>query len=308
MADSERLFIPDFKFIAQSIWELPPSYNSDKLDSISTRSPNLIIVFSWTSAQAKHVAKYTDQYRSLFPASRILVITTAIRDLCFRSSEKKQRSLQPAVNLIQSYGELNGVLVHCFSDGGSHKFIELSKAFHNQIGRKLPCSALCLDSTPGRPRFTNLCAAYRQTLPENKILSFAGMAVGAVVLCGYLVCYAGKAPVYTVVSRTRKELHSDMHRDPQVPTCYIYSKSDTLVNWKDVQDHADKSKSLAIPVESVCFSKSRHCRHTQENSELYWKSITNLWKQAVSHNSDEQSLQSDGLEVTTVSIPVTKLS
>jgi len=59
-----------------------------------------------------------------------------------------------------------------------------------------------LDSTPGKPHFTNLCADFKQTLPENKIISFAVMAVGGLVLCGYLVCYASKAPIYTVVNNS----------------------------------------------------------------------------------------------------------
>jgi hypothetical protein len=89
------------------------------------------------------------------------VIETSLKDLVIRSSAEKQQNLQRSIDVIIKSGLSNGnILIHYFSDGGSNKAVEFAEAYHARIGRKLPCQALCLDSTPGHPRYLNYAAAF----------------------------------------------------------------------------------------------------------------------------------------------------
>lgn len=49
----------------------------------SLKHPNLILPFSWTGAQQKHITKYTLGYFARFPSTPIMVITTSIKDLTY---------------------------------------------------------------------------------------------------------------------------------------------------------------------------------------------------------------------------------
>src|SRR5271170_5379261 len=75
-----------------------PKVSTGENGSASTPSlkhPNLILLFSWTGAQQKHITKYTSGYFARFPSTPIMVITTSINDLTYRTSSKKCRVLLP---------------------------------------------------------------------------------------------------------------------------------------------------------------------------------------------------------------------
>ncbi|PMD19336.1 hypothetical protein NA56DRAFT_575642 [Hyaloscypha hepaticicola] len=121
----------------------------ETFQSTYSTSPSLVLLFSWTGAQQRHISKYISGYAKLFPTSPVLVIETSLKDLVMRSSAEKQRNLQRTIDLMIKSGLSNGnILIHCFSDGGSNKAVEFAEAYHARIGHKLPCQALCLDSTP----------------------------------------------------------------------------------------------------------------------------------------------------------------
>jgi excinuclease UvrABC ATPase subunit len=106
----------------------------------------------------------------------------------------------------------------------------------------------------------------------------------------------------------RQQLASDQYWDPQVPRYSLFSKSDKLVNWKDVQDHADNAVANGTPAEVAYFNNSGYCRHTKENLELHWDSVITTLKRAAREQSDEKSLQSLDIETMTDVDPRARVS
>jgi hypothetical protein len=95
--------IPGFRLIAPTIWECIHPSTSDLSEDIS--APCLIILTTWTGAYGQHISKYVSEYATMFPTSRILVITTLAKDIVWRSSARKRERLRPAVEYILSiYG------------------------------------------------------------------------------------------------------------------------------------------------------------------------------------------------------------
>jgi hypothetical protein len=275
-------FISGFEHISHSLWQYSPQSQpfDDKNTLSPTNSPDLILLFSWTGAIGKHVSKYTETYQKLFPSTPILVITTSLKDLCFRSSINKQVRLAPIINHIQkTFGNLENILVHCFSEGGSNKAVEFAEAYHTFVGEKLPCMALCLDSTPGNPRFWNLCNAFKRSLPHNRIVRASGLVVGSVVLGGAWALYTVvKGREDNVISKTRQRLNDENFWSLDIPRAYLFSKSDDLIEWKDIKEHADDAAGRGVPTRQACFVKSAHCGHIKEDADEYWKVVMTTWE------------------------------
>ncbi|KAF1832676.1 hypothetical protein BDW02DRAFT_416091 [Decorospora gaudefroyi] len=281
--------IPDFKLIAPSIWEHAPPSASASVYTLSKgfETPSLILLCTWTGAQNRHIAKYTAEYQFLFPSTHIMVITTSAKDLCFRNSKRKQERMKPAVERISSYKYLNdqepnrGILLHVFSEGGSNKACELAEAYYNITTTRLPASALCFDSTPGHPRYLRLCNALNKSLPPVPVLRPTAMVLGSALLGCIWILYLGiKGPENNVISRTRRRLLDPIHFDSATPRCYLYSKSDALISWEDVCEHAEESMNAGMSVTKVLFENSGHVGHAREEPKRYWDAVIATWRKA----------------------------
>ncbi|CAN9107396.1 hypothetical protein CUC08_Gglean009899 [Alternaria sp. MG1] len=281
--------IPGFELIAPSIWELDPRSASvfPRLSSNDLTAPSLILLCTWTGAQNRYIAKYTAEYRVLFPSTRIMVITTSAKDLCFRNSARKQWRMRPAIECISNYQYLPeqtpgaGILLHVFSEGGSNKACELAEAHYRFTGMRLPVSAICLDSTPGHPRYLRLCEALNKSLPQIPVLRHIAILFASLVLGCIWMLYIGiKGFENNVISRTRRRIIDPTYFDPSAPRCYLYSKSDTLIAWQDVSEHVEETETAGIPVIDIPFETSEHVGHAKEDPLRYWDAVMTTWQQA----------------------------
>lgn len=282
-SSSQHTALPGFTLLAPTIWEKKPSCSFFKVSP--DEAPSLIIVLPWTGAHGRHVAKYTDVYETTYPSARILCITTSTKDICLRSSKKKQRVLQPAVERIHNHIEHHrgyaNILVHAFSEGGSNKAVELAEAYRKTTGVMLPCSALCLDSTPGHPHYRRLCNAIKKSLPPIPILNCTGIIVGSALLGGIWIVYkCFKGTKNNVISRTRSRLHDPEFWDLSAPRCYLYSKGDELIDWRDIREHMSEAVRLESPVLDVTFEDSAHCKHAAKDPDRYWSAVALTWKRS----------------------------
>jgi hypothetical protein len=253
-------------------------------------TPLLVLICSWTQAHSQHVDKYSEEYRHLFPLTPIMIIPTSIKDLCFRTSSQKARRLKPAVEWIHTYlssdksGSSGKILMHVFSEGGSHKACEVAEAYQSITGDKLPVSALYFDSTPGRPRYTRLCKAINNSLPPNPLLDHTKFILsGALVGCIWVLYCTFKDFDTNIITSTRARVIDPVYWDLSVPRCYLYSKADTLVSWRDIEDHAKQSAAKGITVTEKVFDQTQHVQHARlkENKDMYWGTIKNTWKDAL---------------------------
>lgn len=274
--------IPGFTSVAPSIWEFRPVLPfGPLLPSSALHAPSAIILFSWTGAQGRHISKYAMKYQSFFPTTPILVITTSAKDLCLRSSKRKQARLQPAVKQLSIYDDYSSILIHVFSEGGCNKAVEFAEAYHSYTGSRLPCTALCLDSTPGHPRYRRLCNALGKSLPPNPILKSTGLLLGSVFLGGVWVlfkCFFGTSN--NVISMTRGRIMDESVWDISAPRCYLYSPADELIDWRDIREHISEAAERGVPTLDVCFKDSAHCKHAAEDPDWYWNSVMLTWRQS----------------------------
>lgn len=264
---------PGFNRISSSVWEYSPA--SPLCTSGKLSLPGLIILFPWTNGKPRHIQKYICGYTQLFPQSSIIVVTTTLTDLVFRRSSQKQKALQTTIShIIEQYSETT-ILAHCFSEGGSNKAVEFSEAYLDRAGSRLPVASLVLDSTPGCARFSNLCNAFNNTLPDIAVVRLLGFPFAATVI-GFLALF-GKENA--VISRTRRRLNDAQSWElKNMSRTYVYSKTDALISFEDVEEHAEESASVGIAVQKVRFEASSHCNHIKEGEEKYWKAVMDCWE------------------------------
>jgi hypothetical protein len=262
-----------FSSIIPSVWEYSPTSQLSSPEKSS--SPELILLFSWTNGQSRHIEKYTRGYTKLFPQSSIILVTTTLTDLVFRSSSQKQKALQPAISHVIERYPGTKILAHCFSEGGSNKAVEFSEAFLSRSGSRLPVSALVLDSTPGCARFSNLCNAFKNTLPDIAVIRLFGLMFAAVVI-GFLALFGREN---AVVSQTRRRLNDAQSWNlKHMSRSYVYSKADALISFEDVEKHAKESANDGIMVQKVRFDTSSHCSHMKEDEVKYWEAVKKCWE------------------------------
>jgi hypothetical protein len=257
------------------------SVNSfESWQSTSFNSPSLILLFSWTGAQERHVSKYVKGYAKLFPTSPVIVIGTTLKDLVIRSSAEKQRNLQATIDIIINSGLCRGnILVHCFSDGGSNKAVEFAEAYHTRTGAKLPCRALCLDSTPGHPRYLNYAFAFQKSLPQNTIVRYFGLLLGMLILAIFWFAHYVLIGVdNNVITKTRRRLEDERFWSPgTTPRVYLFSERDRLIFWGDVERHGVEAMRRGVRTTLVRFRASGHCNHVKEDEGKYWRAVREVW-------------------------------
>jgi hypothetical protein len=275
----DSLSAQDFYIQAPSIWIRHPKLFSPT-SSVSFRrssiqnTPSLILLFSWTSALPRPISKYTTDYIDMFPNTPMMAITTTLSDLAFKSDRYEQSVLAPAVDYITSRHLDSNMHIHCFSEGGSHKAIQLAKAYLSKTGHKLPITSLCLDSTPGDHQYHRIARAFKLSLPPNCLLRTLGL-IFAYLMLTFLWCfYAINGPKKNLMTRIRRGLEDQRLWETQrIRRCYLYSENDTLIKYQDVERHARKAQRKGVDVSTVRFQHSEHCYHIREDREKYWAAV-----------------------------------
>ncbi|OMP84217.1 Transmembrane protein 53 [Diplodia seriata] len=259
--------------------------------SSGTDTPSLILVCSWMDALPRHVAKYTTYYRTLYPASPILLVTSATADFFFNTSSRQRRELAPALAAIRSYvpappttnstaanGCGGGLLVHALSNGGCGHLAMLSAQYrHLTNGAPLPARSIIYDSAPGRSRFAQGLAAMSLSLPPSPFIRLPLQLVLAVllVLCFHVPPLFG---VRTAATSMRDVLNDAAYVCAEAPRLYVYSSADAVILAGDVEEHAEEARARGLRVERAVFEGSAHVGHMRMEPERYWELVATAWE------------------------------
>ncbi|KAF2634096.1 DUF829-domain-containing protein [Massarina eburnea CBS 473.64] len=235
----------------------------------------LILLFSWNAAAAKHIAKYTACYQKLFPTARIVLVRCFTADI-FRLATAHQR-LTPALDTVRDHVNAGGeVLVHSFSNGGGTQVVEFAKEW-KKSGVMLPMRAQIIDSAPGKGEWKRSHAAIVASLPRTWLWRLVGSALVHLVLTLTFIfdTLFGKENIMVTMCR---QLNSVELFDVRVPRVYLYSKTDEMVGWEEVEEHADEAEAVGRSVTTVKFETSAHAGHVREDEGKYWGAVMDAWK------------------------------
>lgn len=241
--------------------------------------PTTILFFAWLGALPRHFSKYITYYTDRYPNARILVITNSNADLIYRSYATQEKRLEPALQVVLADTNLDGrgrLLTHAFSNGGSNALANLLLAFHRRTGKPMPLRALILDSAPGRVHLRPLADAMRMSMPKQTYLRLPILIFVFSILAVLWVMHR----VFRLENAVDKLWR--LLNDPQLSLldakrCYVYSKSDKLVKWQDVEEHANDAERRGYHVTREEFHASEHVSHMKLDRVKYWSAVERVW-------------------------------
>jgi hypothetical protein len=266
----------DFESLTNTI-----SYHRQPSKKPSRNGPSLVILCTWMSANRKHIAKYTDQYRQQYPEADILVVESGVADMVYRSKQSQQHRLRPASDILLSHlsstAHERGAVLHMFSNGGAQCAVQLAAMLPPEV-RRHPFSSIILDSCPGTATYQRTVHAMSLSMPKSPVARILGPPILHLVLCFiFLALFVTGAE--DVITRIRKQLNDEDLFGHDVQRIYVYSKADQLVPWQDVKSHADDARRKGYAKTSeLIFGASAHCAHAMSHKDQYWETIGALLK------------------------------
>lgn len=245
-------------------------------------SPKLIILVTWMSAHPVHISKYILGYQTHFPTSPILLVRSSPPDLFYRRTQTQRGRVSPAIAAILSCCTTTDVepelLLHIFSNGGSHQTRNLLRAYREMTSNVMPSHITILDSCPGRGTFKQSVLALSSALPSAPPLRFFLLVIIYVVISVYWIIFIPLG-IPDPIERIRQALNDKRLMGRELRRCYIYSEADPMVAWHDIEAHAQDATKRGFVVRSEKFEGSGHCAHVRVAGGLrYWAIVKEMWQ------------------------------
>ena len=246
-------------------------YRPDQSEKVTAATgPCLIVYCSWMGAATKHIAKYIEKYKQLFPDASILLIESTLTDM-FTGSD-----LAPACNVINSFAKSSDgqdpyIVLHAYSNGGANNATWLADRLL-QTTERLPFSKLILDCCPGKGEATSVTQAITMSLPKQPLIRVIGSWLiysTCVVMMSIYIALGWE----DTISRIRRRFNDANMFSTEMPKLYLYSENDALVNWEHVHEHAEDAKQKGYLVREEKFTKAAHVALLIEDNDRYWNAV-----------------------------------
>lgn len=270
------------------LWE-PPSSNSTatSIHPSPCPPPKLVLLFTWMSAQPVHIFKYIHNYQTHYPTSRILVIRSSPLDSLYHRTSTLRRCLTPAVHDLlaslqptttsSSTNNNPELIIHIFSNGGSHQFCNFISTYHTLTSTPFPTHIKILDSCPGRATFRRTILALSSPLSSSPFIVRLPSLFLIYFLIGIYFITIRFRLFQDPILRVRATLND--FSQGERGRCYIYSKADPMVGWWDVEAHAMEAMERGLRVKQETYVGTGHCAHVREGGGVrYWEVVKGMWE------------------------------
>ncbi|KAI4158408.1 MAG: hypothetical protein LQ342_007449 [Letrouitia transgressa] len=263
-------------------------------------SPETVLLFPWMMAQSKHVAKYVADLQVIFSNATIIPFPAcSLAEFTYKSFSAQAEELQPALNSIfEQSGHRRRLLVFAFSNGGCYHFSLFAHLWRQMMGKPLPVEAIIFDSAPGRGTWARISTALDESIiPPSWFLPFRMLAQSAVRFgVGAYILTVQAMGFENIVERVWKTLNDASVVDLKAAKGFVFSKSDRMVRYQDVEAHAEEAERLGWCVLKESFEDTGHAKHMLADGERYWAFINKVWYEGVQRSDDgvERSVTEDG--------------
>lgn len=163
------------------------------------------------------------------------------------------------------------LLIHIFSNGGSSSVANLYEQYAAMAGpnddKRLPPHVTIFDSCPGLFRIPRAVAfvsvglsSFQQLIAAPFLYAFAVFWTASMAL--------GLLP--NSLGDWYKSHNNDAGNAAEVRRVYIYSPTDTLTDYKDVETHAAEAKTKGFSPALEKYEGSAHVAHLRKDESRYW--------------------------------------
>lgn len=247
--------------------------------------PEAIVIYGWGDGLPKHVSKYAEGYRVLFPYSKQIIILSPISKAMFTSLDQRTEAMVPVLdNLEKLLGDRkSSVLIHVMSNTGAISYGTTLKAFQDKNSSSFPHQLLVLDSTPGSPWLSRrtlgnwsraMSLGTANWFPWPFAVTQTLWATVLLVNCAYQ-WITGTEPAGAFALRV---VDDESFETKEAKRLYLYSKEDDLISYEDIEAYVAESKERGYVVRTELFDGSGHVGHMRKHPEQYWEAIKDAWK------------------------------
>ena len=257
----------------------------------SSTDPDVILLFGWGNAAPKAIVKYSAEYQRLYPRAKILLFLTTFSDLLLHTTTRQAKPLNAAVEFLLSMTNDDSsknhhprILVHLFSNAGAYKFRELARFYRQATSSgPVPVNMIILDSAPGHPSFRRRLIGMQTQLPRQIVIYWLGTGLLFFMMC--IAILLGLVfqwnPLLDQVWYDLNDVSNDLQLVNQnARRLYVYSKTDELVDWRNIMEHASDARAKGYRVQIEEFVNSKHVAHVLVDRNRYWDLIKQGWKEA----------------------------
>lgn len=256
-----------------------------------TKQPALIALCTWLGgATPSRIQKYIDGYRSLYPNSAILLITTRILEISALPFSVLHSRLAPARDAIRRILGLEGdrsrsMLLHIFSHGGCNTAIQLALSLSKDddcLNLATCLRGIIFDCCPGGAGFGPAYQAAAHSLPPSHPALAKGVEKFLLYPAVGLITGLQWMGWMSSIQNLRSQLNGPAVFGSTAQRLYLYSTADQMVSWEDVESHMAEARARTLgSVEGLAFPRSPHCALVRDNADRYWDAIQRFWASSV---------------------------
>lgn len=254
------------------------------------------------------VSSYARQRAAIGPA--VGVVVDLLEECGWRGLKGEDDAEEGDKKTERNGGTTPKILLHMFSNGGTNTATQFLFVLNERLRSPLPLSGMLYDSCPAKGTYWKDHRAMVYSLPKDIISRTIGNIIVHIILlmlhteiaCGLenpssllrrtlldekkirgRVTSAGEdekgteQPVSNIDSVKEEETTTEPKQPAGKRSCYLYSKSDQMVDWTDIRDHAAEARRKGWDVEELVFDGSPHCGHFQKDEERYVQAMERMW-------------------------------
>ncbi|KAJ4126959.1 hypothetical protein NW768_008580 [Fusarium equiseti] len=251
--------------------------------------PHAIVVFGWGDAPPKHVSKFTDGYRKLFPNAKQIAVLSPIGQGFFDHVSKRTEDMKPIVNELFPNGKDHSntlILCHVLSNSGAGNYICTLNAYRELYNAPMPHVLAVYDSTPGQSkvtwsnlkRWSNAMAMGPASKLPWPFFITQTLCIGFFIFIHLFDFVVGRESSPKFCHRL---FFDDKWMSKDSTRLFMYGKQDILIPAEHIEEHIAEGLRCGYKTESQIF-ESGHVDHMRRDPERYWRTIDEAWKRAVS--------------------------
>lgn len=245
---------------------------NDKIrDGVDHQKTGVTFLFGWTGSSFKHLQKYSEYYEKKgesvvrYCPSPFFIYKPHPR------KEYKQMSLD-LLKLLRDNGlEKRPIFFHTFSNGGTYMYYALCQEL---VKKGIAMRGTVLDSTPGKSGYYLIKGSVAQVSPGNSLIKNT-IAVSVYTYCEIFLRYKFLLDSLLMKDTAKTEdyryfLHRSMVAQPNLgPQLCLFSKTDDVTYYRDVQLFIQERKKLGVDIEGKLWDESRHVKHLLDHPDDY---------------------------------------
>ncbi|KAI1024806.1 hypothetical protein LB503_007055 [Fusarium chuoi] len=248
--------------------------------------PRTVVIYGWGDAPPRHISKFTDVYRQLYPHAKQVAVLSPIYKGFVDHVAKRTEAMLPVIHEVFPNDTSDGlVLFHAMSNSGTLNYSATLNAYKETYNRPMPHTLTVYDSTPGSPyltwdnlkRFSHAMAIGLAAKLHLPFIVTQVLCAWFFVLIHVFDYLAGResAPKFS------HRIFTDEQWESKKSTrLFLYGKGDILIPWQHIEGYMAVSREAGYPSEGQVF-ESGHVGHMKKDPEKYWGTIQHSWARAI---------------------------